>query len=55
MLDVRLMGSPEEIDVAIAELRTLPKLRILKVSGPRPNRDDDGVRVYVTVEVKETV
>lgn len=53
MLDIRLMGDPEEIERAIAQLRTLPGLRILKVSGPRPNRGDNGMRVYVTVEVRE--
>lgn len=55
MLDLRLMGSPEEIEAAIAEIKTLSKLRILKVSGPRKNRDDDGVRVYVDVEVIKDV
>ncbi len=51
MLKLRLMGSPQEINAAISELRTLPKLRILKVSSPSPNRKDPGVRVYVDVEV----
>jgi len=53
MLDIRLMGSPEEIERAIAEIRTLSKFRILKVSKPYPNRKDDGVRIHVTVEVKD--
>lgn len=52
MLNIRLMGSPEEIEAAIEQIKTLPKIRILKISGPRPNRNDPGVRVYVDVKVQ---
>lgn len=52
MLDIRLMGDPKEIEAAIAEIKTLPRFRVLKVSKPYPNRGDDGVRVYVNVEVR---
>jgi hypothetical protein len=51
-MDIRLMGRLEEIEQTISELRTLPGLRVLKVSNRRLNRNGDNVIVYIKVEVE---
>ncbi|NJP33711.1 hypothetical protein [Micromonospora thermarum] len=51
-MKIRLMGLQEECEAALHELRTAPRLAILEVSGPYPNRGDSRqVRVYVEAQL----
>jgi hypothetical protein len=48
-MNIRVMGLPGEVPVAVSALKNAPGLWVVAVSGPYANRgDDERVRVYVT-------
>ena len=49
-IEVRLSGQMEDI-VRVTEMLTQAGAEVLSTHGPRPNRYDPGVRVYLTVRV----
>ena len=51
MIEIRLMGDEKEVQRAIALLKFTEGMKVLRWSDSRPNRKDDGVRVYLDAEV----
>lgn len=48
-MNLRLMGTPREVNAAVAALRDCPNLRLVSVSEAYPNRGADArVRVSIT-------
>jgi hypothetical protein len=52
VVKVRLSGEPEDID-RVAAMLARHGAEVLDTHGPRPNRYDPGVRVYLTVRVRQ--
>ncbi len=50
VVKVRLSGEMTDISRA-AEMLTQAGVEVLDASGPRTNREDPGVRVYLTVRI----
>ncbi|QSB14583.1 hypothetical protein JQS43_24435 [Natronosporangium hydrolyticum] len=47
-MKVRIMGTPAECQAAVTALAASPRLSVVEVSNPYPNRGDSRqVRVYV--------
>ena len=51
VIEIRLSGQPEDVTRASVIIAELDRLNVLKISGPRPNRHDPGVRVYIFAEL----
>jgi hypothetical protein len=49
-VQLRVLGEREDIEM-LASLLACCGAQILTRSGPRPNRTDPGVRVYMTVRI----
>lgn len=52
-VELRLLGEPADIEM-VTSLLACAGARIVTRSGPRPNRTDPGVRVYLTVQLPAT-
>lgn len=53
-MKVRLMGTPAECSAAVTALADSPRLSVVEVSNPYPNRGDSRqVRVYVEAHPAE--
>jgi hypothetical protein len=53
VVKVRVIGEPEDIEALASALAASPAAEVVDRSGPRPNRYDEGVRVYLTVRIHE--
>jgi hypothetical protein len=53
VVKVRLLGEPGDIEALAGVLGASPAVEVIDRSGPRANRYDPGVRVYLTLRVTE--
>ena len=53
VVKLRLLGEPEDIDALTAVLGASPAVEVIDRSGPRANRYDAGVRVYLTFRTNQ--
>jgi hypothetical protein len=48
LIQIRLMGAREVVDQVAEQLQAVRGLSVVQVSPPYANRNDDGVRRYLT-------
>ncbi len=53
LVRIRIMGPREVVDRVTERLQAVPELSLAEVSPPYANRNDDGVRRYLTGFVEE--
>ena len=53
VVQVRVLGEVKDIDALAAALAASPAVEVIHRSGPRVNRRDPGVRVYLTLRVSK--
>ena len=53
VVQVRVLGEIGDIDALAAALATSPAVEVIHRSGPRANRRDPGVRIYLTLRISK--
>jgi hypothetical protein len=53
VVKVRALGEPGDIDALAAVLTASRAVEVIDRTGPRPNRYDPGVRVYLTLLIHQ--
>ena len=53
VVQVRVLGEIGDIDALAAALAASPAVEVIHRSGPRANRHDPGMRVYLTLRVSK--